>query len=469
MAASKSNPRPDARQLTDSHPASRLPAVVGEFFAARPVAPGRRLRVCVALSGGRDSVVLLHVLSGLAARGVPIAVSAVHVNHAISAHADCWAAFCAAFCQRCAVPLLVVRVAVPRSSGEGLEGAARRMRHAAFADCRADFLALAHHRDDQAETVLLNLLRGAGVAGAAGMLVERPQASGPALVRPLLEVPPAVLDAYAAQHALEWIHDESNDDEHFRRNHLRRAVMPRLDEKFPGARGALARAATHFAEASLLLDELAAIDRAALTTASGRITLAGFNALSPARARNLLRHLWVGAGHRAPDTRWIAEALRQLADADALAETCVATVDGQLHVFRGELHLVGQPPPMPAAPVPWSGEQPLPWAGGWLRLLPGVGTGIAAQRLAGAPLVVACRSGGERLQPDPRRPRRSLRNLLREAAIPPWERACLPLLFCAGQLVWVAGIGIDAAFACPPGEAGLLPVWEEGEPPRASG
>jgi len=454
-----------AEQAAQPPTASDLSAIVARFFAARRTAPGQTLRVCVALSGGRDSVVLLHALSALAASGVPLAVSALHVHHGISANADAWAAFCAAFCQHCAVPLLIVRVVVPQGSGEGPEGAARRMRHAAFAECAADFLALAHHRDDQAETVLLNLLRGAGVAGAAGMLAERPQAHGPALVRPLLDVPRVAIERYAGEYALDFISDESNDDEHFRRNYLRRAVIPRLDERFPGASRSLARAASHCAEASLLLDELAASDRAALSAQSGRVDLAAFNALTAGRARNLLRWLWVDAGFRAPDTRWVDEALRQLANAGALSETCVATVDGELHVYRGQLHIVGHAPALstPALCTPtlsWSGEAQLPWAGGQIRFVSATGAGLRRSLLATADVWLAFRHGGERLQPDARRPRRTVRNLLREAAIPPWERARLPLLWCAGQLVWVAGVGVDAAFACPIGEAGIIPTWE---------
>lgn len=399
---------------------------------------------------------------------LPVILSALHVHHGISPNADAWAAFCAEFCQRCAVPLDIVHVEVPRDSGEGLEGAARRMRHAVFAECAADWLALAHHRDDQAETVLLNILRGAGIAGAAGMLAERPQAYGPALVRPLLGVPRAVIEAYAAEQALCWIEDESNDNVHFRRNYLRHEVMPRLEEKFPGAHTALARAASHFAEGALLLDELAAIDRAALTTAAGRISLAGFNALSPPRARNLLRFAWLAAGFRAPDARWIDEALRQLATAGALSETCLATSDGELHVYRDELHIVGIYPERSAESRLWAGELELPWAGGRILLVPMTGSGIRRDLLVAGKVYFCSRQGGERLQPDPRRPRRSLRNLLQEAAVPPWERMRLPLLWCGERLAWVGGIGVDAGFACNPREVGLAPVWEPDYRPASS-
>ncbi|MEF8707790.1 MAG: tRNA lysidine(34) synthetase TilS [Candidatus Accumulibacter propinquus] len=180
----------------------------------------------------------------------------------------------------------------------GLEAAARRLRHAVFAGCDADWLALAHHRDDQAETILFRLLRGAGVSGAAGMPAERLQAGGPRLIRPLLDLPRSLLAAYAEENSLAWVEDESNADSRYRRNHLRRQVMPRIEERFPGAAQVLARAGRHFAEAALLLEELAKIDRAAAVGVQGRIDLARFKMLSKARAGNLLRSELLAAGFR---------------------------------------------------------------------------------------------------------------------------------------------------------------------------
>jgi tRNA(Ile)-lysidine synthase len=449
MAAPKSSRSADR---SPAGAAQHLTQVLSAFLATR-LRPGQRL--CVGLSGGRDSVVLLHALSQLA---LPIELSALHVHHGLSANADAWAAFCAEFCRACAVPLHTVRVDVPRASGVGLEAAAREKRHAAFADCAADWLALAHHRDDQAETVLLNLLRGAGVAGAAGMLPERPQPGGPRLIRPLLDVPRTAIEAYAAQHALAWIDDESNDDVHYRRNYLRRAVMPRLAERFPGAPQALARAAGHFAETAGLLDELARLDRTAVAPQGGGIALAAFNTLSRPRARNLLRFELVSAGFRAPETRWIDEALRQLASARATAETCVSTPDGELHAYRGQLHLVRCRPPVPAEPLLWRGETELPWADGRISFLPSHGAGLSRRLLVGE-VSLSPRRGGERLQPDARRPRRTLRNLLQESAVPPWERQRLPFIWCAERLAWVGGLGVDTAFACPPDEDGIQIVW----------
>jgi len=455
MAGPKSNRRPE-RQPGDS--AALVESAVFAFFSSRLSRGGR---VCVGLSGGMDSVVLLHALCTLCAlSGSKNGLEAVHVHHGLSPHADAWAGFCVDLCAGLGVPVEVVRVQVLRDTGEGLEGAARRLRHGIFSDRRADWLALAHHRDDQAETVLLNLLRGTGVAGAAGMLAERPQVRGPALVRPLLDVPRAAIEAYAGAHGLRWIEDESNESRHFRRNFLRHEIFPRLEASFPGAQRSLARAAGHFAAASSLLDDLAAIDRAAAATSSGRPALAALNALPQERARNLLRHLWQQAGFQAPDTAWIDEALSQLATADALSEVCVATAEGELHVYRDEVHVVPLRPLPPDEPMTWTGQENMPWAGGRVRFVESTGQGLRRALLADAEVSLVSRQGGERLQPDAKRPRRTLRNLLQESGVPPWERPHLPFLWVDGRLAWVGGIGIDAAFFCPEGEAGILPVWE---------
>lgn len=454
MAGSKSRRRAEPAAAAATQ---QIEQTLSAFLEAR-LRHGARL--CVGLSGGCDSVVLLHALACLRASGLACELSALHVHHGLSASADAWADFCAEFCRRLGVPLEISRVVVPRDSGEGLEAAARRLRHAVFAACPADWLALAHHRDDQAETVLFRLLRGAGVKGAAGMLAERPQAGGPRIIRPLLALPRSVIAGYSEAHSLAWIEDESNADLRYRRNHLRREVMPRIEQQFPGAAQALARAGGHFAEAGLLLDELAQADRRAVVGHQGYIDVARFNALSAPRARNLLRSELLAAGFRAPEARWLDEALRQLATVSAGSETCVATPDGELHVYRGELHIVRYRPVLAEGAIPWCGEEGLPWGAGRVLFSATVGEGIHRGLLAGDPVYLRCRQGGERLQPDPRRPVRTLRKLLQEAGVPPWERSHLPLLWCGERLVWVGGIGSAAAFVCPPGEQGLAVLWQ---------
>jgi tRNA(Ile)-lysidine synthase len=452
---------PKSRPTTAPEAARKITAALAASLATLPQSAPR---LCVALSGGRDSVVLLHALSRLR-EGHSFSLSALHVHHGISANADAWAAFCGELCAAWDIPLAIVRVEVPRASGEGLEAAARRLRHEVFVEVDADALLLAHHRDDQAETVLLNLLRGAGVAGAAGMLPVRAQARGPYLVRPLLGFARAALEAYASEHELRWICDESNDDLHFRRNFLRHEIVPRLEAKFSGAGEALARAAAHFAEGAALLDELARIDRAASApNPDGRIAVAGFNGLGEARARNLLRVEIAAAGFRAPEARWISEALKQLATADSSSQICLATPDFELHVYRGEIHLNAKRILPPAAAQYWKGESDLPWGAGRVRFVATTGSGIRRAALDGE-VVLQPRAGGERLKPHAGRPRRSLRNLLQEGGVPPWERARLPYLWCEGRLAWVGGVGVDASFACAADEAGILPVWESSTSP----
>ena len=436
-------------------------------FLRTRVAPAARL--CVGFSGGRDSLVLLHALVALRSSNPAFELSAVHVHHGLSASADAWAGFCSDFCKRCGVPLTIVRVEVPRGSAEGLEAAARRLRHAVFGGCSADWLALAHHRDDQVETMLFRLLRGAGVSGATGMPAERGQSGGPRLIRPLLDVPGAVIARYAQEHSLAWVEDESNGDSRYRRNYLRHEVMPRIEVQFPGAAASLVRAGRHFAEAALLLEELAQVDRALVATSSGRIGLARFNSLSAPRARNLLRSELQSAGFRAPTARWLDEALRQLATVEATSATCISSPDGEIHAYRGELHVLHQRPDVPVGTVSWGGEAELPWGADRITFTPTTGVGIHRQLLAGASLRLTSRQGGECLQPDPQRPSRTLKKLFQEAAIPPWERLRLPLLWCGERLVWVAGIGTDAAFTCPPGEPGLLLAWQRAAPPLSLG
>ena len=448
---------PKSKRSADRSLAGDLSKNLAAFLESR-LTPGDRL--CVALSGGCDSVVLLHALRHLA---LPAELSALHVHHGLSPNADAWAGFCTDLCRDWDIPLTLRHVEVPRDSGEGLEAAARRLRHAAFAECSTGgvkWIVLAHHRDDQAETVLLNLLRGAGVDGAGGMVTERTHGTlGVRLIRPLLDIPRSALEAYAAAHGLTWIDDESNADTLFRRNYLRHEIMPRLAARFPGSAASLARAAAHFTEGAALLADLAEVDRVAVAP-GGRIEISRLNALPLARARNLLRHELRLTGSAAPDTRWIDEALRQLASERAEAATCVSVGQHRLHAYRGEVHVVEVQPPAPEAPVPWRGEATLAWAGGVLRFTGRSGEGLSLAQLAAGDLRIVRRSGGERLQLDARWPRRTLRNLLQESAIPPWERERLPFLWCGDELVWIGALGADCRYACAPGEAGLVVEWD---------
>lgn len=285
----------------------------------------------VAYSGGLDSTVLLHAANRMA-QGVSCDLSALHIHHGLSANADAWAESCASVCRAQGIPLTVIRVDVPRCSGEGMEAAARRVRHQAFDEHSADWILLAHHADDQAETVLHNLLRGAGVRGAAAM----PEVRG-RLMRPLLGFGRATLLAYAKHHRLTWIDDESNADTRYTRNFLRHQILPPIISRFPRGSEHLAAAAGRFAEADSLLDDLARLD---LGDSHAEFPLPRklFREMSAPRARNLLRAMLKWHHVQPPDEVRLAEFVRQLLTAGSDRHPSIDLGRYSLWCEAGKLH-----------------------------------------------------------------------------------------------------------------------------------
>lgn len=291
-------------------------------------------RVAVAFSGGLDSSVLLALASqAVKTSGHPL--SAVHVHHGFSPHADAWAAFCQAACAALDIELEVVKLVVPRDSDEGLEAAARRLRYRAFAAHAADHVLLAQHANDQAETLLFNLMRGAGVRGAAGM----PPIAGQdgRYLRPLLAYSRADLEAYASAHGLRWVEDESNADTALSRNFIRHEVLPVLAQRFPAAVENLARSSEHFAEAQGMLDEMARHDLAGGGGFPVSIDL--LRKLGGARAKNLLRYLLAQNGLQAPVTSRLEEVLRQFIEAAPDRHPCLDLPTYRLVRVRGQVVL----------------------------------------------------------------------------------------------------------------------------------
>lgn len=421
-------------------------------------------RITLALSGGLDSVVLLHCLARLAGRR-DFRLEALHVDHGLSPRAGEWAFFCRNLCDTLGIRLTVVEVAVNRGRGESLEAAARRARYRAFRQHARGILVLAHHLDDQAETLLLQLLRGAGPRGAGAIPPRRETGAdagtGPPLtiVRPLLGVPRSQLEAHARAGGLAWVEDESNADTALDRNFLRACVMPLIEERFPGYRKAFARSAGLFQEASALLDELAVTD-ARGAVRDHALEVAALRNLSEPRARNLLRWFLRQGGAGMPPARRLNEAVRQLLQTRRDAHVCVMLGDAELRCEQGSVRLRPLLPP-PDESVAWRGEAVLIAPGGLGEVLfeHGEGAGIALHRLRGRHVELRRRGGGERMRPDCRRPRRTLKNLMQEHRIEPWRRARMPLLFCDEHLVWVPGIGIDCAWQAGPGEPSIAPVW----------
>lgn len=395
----------------------------------------------IAFSGGLDSTVLLHLLAHLATTESLPALSAIHVHHGLQAVADAWPEHCRAVCAALGVPLQIVRVQV--QPGASLERAARDARYHAFTEVTRpdDVLLTAQHRDDQAETLLFRLLRGAGVRGLSGMPRQRPLGKGH-LLRPLLDVTRAELEAYASEHGLSWIEDPSNLDRQYSRNYLRHQVFPALTRRWPQAVATMARSAAHLTEAQGLLEELADMDLREASSVGEfawlglrSLELASLAQLSDARQRNALSH-WLEPLTRLPDTdHWSGwEDLR-----DASGDACPVwrLADGELHRAGGRI---------------W-------WLSGrWLRTLPVAGTwqdtrsplvipdnGMLSLtgQIPDGPLQIRYREGGE-VMALPDRGHRDLKRLLNENAVPSFVRGRLPLLYKDGQLLAVANLnGLD--------------------------
>ncbi|TBU77667.1 tRNA lysidine(34) synthetase TilS [Pseudomonas daroniae] len=392
----------------------------------------------VAFSGGLDSSVLLHLLVQASRHNALPPISAIHVHHGLQAAADAWPAHCQRLCDELGVSLSIQHVQV--EPGASLERAAREARYGAFAAAlnAGEVLLLAQHQDDQAETVLYRLLRGAGVQGLAAMADSRPLADGHA-VRPLLGVPRSVLEAYAAAHGLLWVDDPSNTDTGLARNFLRQEILPRLQRHWPKAAQVLARAAEHQAEAQGLLQALAELD---MQHARGRLNLdwldipcldlQALRQLSDARQRNLLRY-WLADFTRLPDSRhW--QGWHDLRDAAADASPIWRLERGELRRHGGSLLWLDARwrAPWSGQLQPWSQvEQPL--------LLPGNGRVWLEGVVPAGQLSIGYRQGGEILD-VPGRGRRDLKRLLQEAGVPEFIRGRIPLLLCDGRLVAVANL-----------------------------
>lgn len=422
-------------------------------------------RIAVAWSGGRDSTALLHATLAAAAP-LGVEVVALHVHHGLSPNADAWLAFCEAqaarWQRRWPIVFRHARLTTKPPRGESLEAWARRERYQALRRMAleegADTVLLAHHRRDQAETVLIQALRGGGVAGLAGMPREI-ERDGVHWLRPWLAREPQAIAAYVRRHRLKHIEDESNADRRFARNRLRLDVWPALEQAFPHAETSLADAAEWARQASECLTEIGDMDRVQLDAGNAGLGVVRWRELSMARRVNALR-------------RWLHERLGALAAsslvvrlADELTHHASGTWQapgGRLRLYRGTLRW--QPD---AAPVASARETTLSIRRAGRHALPGWGGVLVAQRVqeGGVPLAWLAalelreRRGGEQFQAGIGRPPRSLKKQFQAAGVPEWERDG-PLVYSGGQLVFVPGLGLDARIVGLPGQALLRLSWE---------
>jgi tRNA(Ile)-lysidine synthase len=422
----------------------------------------------IGYSGGLDSHVLLHVLATQGHRWPEQRLEAIYVDHGLQAVSTTWGEHCAGGCRDLNLPFRVLKIDARPASGESPEAAARRARYAALAaELSSDSALLtAHHRDDQAETLLLQLLRGAGPHGLAAMPAVSRLGQG-WLLRPFLEVDRADLLTYARKHGLRWIEDASNADIGFNRNYLRHQVLPLLRERWPAVNRTLNRSARLCAETAAWLDEEAAADWVRVVTERpDRLAIPVFQELSAVRQRNLLRYWLRRLNLPVPDARQLQQIVHDALTAAADRNPCIRWPGAEVRRYRDGLYAM---PPL----KPHDVSQTFIWqsdANGWPPLdLPGVGRlelrkivgeGLRYEILQSGSLLVGFRQGGERFRPVGRAHSQELKKLLQEAGIPPWERERLPLVYgvkdgvIAHPLLAVVGLGVAADFAVEPGGSG---------------
>jgi len=435
-----------------------------------------------AVSGGRDSACLLAALAPArplaaggaagtragtgAAGGRALPLRAVHVDHGLQAASSTMRAAAAALCRRFEVPLEVVQVEVDVEGGVSIEAAARVSRYRAFASVMrpGECLLTAHHALDQAETLLLQLLRGAGLKGLSAMPVCRPFAQGWHL-RPLLDIVPGDLHQLGQSLAVEAADDPMNRDPRFDRAYLRREVWPRIEGRWPAAAASLARAAQHLGEAQASLD--ASTRRSVERLRDGdALSVSGLRAL-PARERlHVVRHWLSLAAVEPPSTARLDEALRQILTAKADHEPAVHWGEHALRRYRDRLFLTAGVPPAIGEALDWptavGARLPLGAGLGTLRWVERAG-GLDPQRLP-ARVSVRRRRGGESLRSAPRARTQSVQHLCQALGVLPWLRDALPLVYAGGTLLAVGDLWQEARASVAADTMGLGCVWEDAPP-----
>lgn len=402
--------------------------------------------LCVAFSGGPDSTALLHALAQLPEarqRGL----RALHIDHGLHADSADWAKRCADFCKSIDAPLTTLRVRVDHARGEGIEAAARRARYTAFAEnlSEGEWLVLGHHRDDQVETILLKLLRGAGPEGLGGMRTLRPFARG-FLWRPLLETSRESLRKYLSDNALHCIDDPANADPRFARNVLRRVILPRIAEHWPHAEASILHSAQLCRAAADYIDSAAQSALANLRRDADTLDVVGWLAL-PEALRAPVLDAWLHArGFSAPPDASRAELAKQAADATEDSTPVVAWPGTEIRIWGGRLHSM---PPLASSPSAWQAQ----WNGAPLALPQDCGElrlesiGPESTRAPEAPLdprlTVRFRRGGERIKPAGDSHTRELRDLFQQARVPPWLRVRCPLIYENDEMIAVADLWIS--------------------------
>lgn len=417
--------------------------------------------VYIAYSGGVDSHVLLHLCAAVAE--LKPRLIAVYVHHGLQPEAEAWGAHCEQTVARLGVDFRLLRVDAAAQPGESPEAAARNARYAALQSLLAagDVMLVAQHRDDQLETVLLQLFRGSGLRGLSGM-PER-SAFGPGwLLRPLLDTPKQAIDDYARRHALAWIEDPSNQSAAYDRNFLRNAIIPSLKQRWPALDRTVARAARHCAAGERLIIELAdGLMAAAFDASDHTLDIVRLAAYSSLHQEVLLRRWFLQLGLAMPSHNVIERIRSEVLAARADSDPVVATPVCRIRRYRNKLYCLPPTAPDYPARLDWPrGQSALPINERQTLICSPSSAGIARQRWRQADITVKFRSGGEKIRLPNRVGHHALKKLFQEAGIPPWQRATMPLIYLDGRLAAIGGWWISADFYHEEADACVVPVVE---------
>lgn len=412
----------------------------------------------VAYSGGCDSHVLLHSLVALRSE-INCEIKAIHINHGLSPLANEWEEHCRKTCEEVSVPYVAISVNA-KAKNSSPEEAARHARYAEWKKLlnKNEVLLLAHHQDDQAETVLIQLLRGSGVKGLAAMPIIQDFSHGQ-LCRPILGFMREEIYSYAIEHGLNWIDDPSNFDTDYDRNFLRHEVIPLLETRWPALKRTLSRSATHQAEADQLLTELAFQDWHHIHV-KNKINISSLQELSDKRQRNVLRY-WIAdvCECSLPDTVHLQRILDEVLTAAEDAKPEVIWSGGEVRRYQGLLYAQDKITKVPDNfTLLWSdftSPLELKYTNTQLTAKPSVGDGLSQAKLKNAEISLRFRQGGESCRPIGRGHTHQLKKLFQEWQVLPWERASIPLLYVDGELAQVVGYCICEPFAATEGE----PSW----------
>lgn len=411
----------------------------------------------VALSGGVDSVVLLHLLHQLQ-KTHHFNLKASHVHHGLSKNADKWVKFCEKLCAKLSISLDVNYIQLPQKKSLGIEGEARRLRYEKILQTKTDLVVLAHHEDDQAETFLLQLIRGAGVKGLSSMAHFDDSRR---LWRPLLNTSRSEIESYAKKHQLNWIEDESNQNTDFDRNFIRSKVLPILKNRFSHIIKVISRSSAHLAEAQNLLDDLAKLDLKNCLKSDKykhKLQVKTLDKLSNSRAKNILRY-WLEINNQLmPSKDLLDELLKQVLKAKKDATIKIQlSKDFEIRRYKDEIYIVKKNKNKEKNyEIIWKGESEILLPNGaQLNFKKVKGRGINCKFLDNQKLKIRNRQGGEFFKPDSKRPTKKIKQLLQESDLPPWEREFFPIIFVGGELAAVPNFGIDQKYQAGPQMTGL--------------